>query len=71
MFYVLKVAESVRMIQSGFDYYGNDEQYAPDLDWSYLTTRTDNLLQSGKAFEDAYNLVQDNVSTFFRLFMFI
>ncbi|XP_078485709.1 uncharacterized protein LOC100176654 [Ciona intestinalis] len=56
-----EVALKMDMINEGFDYYGHTQSYAPDLDWSYLFTRTESMVATGKAFEDAYNSVMDEV----------
>ncbi|CAK8686997.1 unnamed protein product [Clavelina lepadiformis] len=48
-------------IAQGFDYYGNDKEYAPDLDWFYLRNRVMTSLEAGKSFEDAYNQVKNKI----------
>ncbi|XP_076815981.1 uncharacterized protein LOC143461922 [Clavelina lepadiformis] len=56
-----EVSLRMSMIKEGFNYYGHTEQYAPDLDWSYLDARTASLLDAGKLFEDTYNSVMNEV----------
>ncbi|CAK8686961.1 unnamed protein product [Clavelina lepadiformis] len=46
-------------ITQGFDYYGNTENYAPDLDWFFLRDRVVTLLQSGTRFEQTYNEINN------------
>ena len=42
-------------LQQGLDFYGNSYNWAPVLNLSYLTVRTDNIIALGKEVEKQYN----------------
>ncbi|XP_076807519.1 uncharacterized protein LOC143450744 isoform X2 [Clavelina lepadiformis] len=42
-----QVSFLLNAIVQGFDYFGNTEEYAPDLDWSVLQDRVKTLLETG------------------------
>ncbi|XP_076805961.1 uncharacterized protein LOC143449583 isoform X2 [Clavelina lepadiformis] len=54
-------------ITQGFDYYGNTENYAPDLDWFFLRDRVVTLLRSGTRFEQTYNEINNKVDQLQRM----